>query len=119
MNNSNRMTLRLMRVDPVKYATIAAILTIAMFLIVVLPFFLLFSAIGMSQDLGAGAAIMGGGIFGMLIGMIFYAVFVFIFTLIITAFLNFILKKVNGIDIDFEKAGLGISEIGNQDRIGQ
>ena len=55
--NANRMTLRLMRIDPVKYATIAAVLTIVMFLIIILPLFLIFSALGLSQDLGGGAAI--------------------------------------------------------------
>ena len=101
MDTSNRMTLRLMRIDPVKYATIAAIAT----------------AVGASQDFGPGAAIIGGGLFVIILAPIFYGIMVFIVTLITTAIINFILKKTGGLDIDFEKAGLGIQEIGsNQHR---
>lgn len=113
MDTSNRMTLRLMRIDPVKYATIAAIATALIMLVIFVPFMLLFSAVGASQDFGAGAAIFGGGLFVIILAPIFYGIMVFIVTLITTAIINFILKKTGGLDIDFEKAGLGIQEIGN------
>lgn len=117
--NNDILKLKLKRVDPVKYATISALLTVALFVVIILPFFLLFSALGMTQDLGAGAAMLGGGIFFMIIGIIFYGVIVFVATLILTSILNFILKKTGGLDIDFEKAGIDISQIGQDRRIEQ
>ncbi|MDA0177734.1 MULTISPECIES: hypothetical protein [Mesoflavibacter] len=112
--NNNKFTLKLMRVDPVKYATIAAVATALIMLVIFVPMMLLFSAIGVaSDDLGSGAAIFGGGLFITILAPIFYGVLVFIITLITTAILNFILKKTGGLDIDFEKVGLGISQIGS------
>jgi hypothetical protein len=109
------LRLKLKRVDPVKYATIAALLTALIMLIVFVPFMLLFSAIGAgaaSESMGAGAAIFGGGIFLVILAPILYGVVTFIVTLIATSLLNFILKKTGGLDIDFEKAGLDINRIG-------
>jgi len=119
MNNANRMSLRLMRIDPLKYAIVATLAYLSILLIIYLPIILLGSLVGGASDLAAGAAMLGGGIIGIIFFIILAGAFVFIFTLIIAAILNFILKKVNGIDIDFEKVGLGISEIGNHDRLGQ
>jgi len=61
---------------------------------------------------------LGGGIVGIIIMVIIAGVAVFIITLIACSLLNFILKKTGGIDIDFEKTGLEISQIG-QDRLEQ
>ena len=94
--NSNILKLKLKRVDPVKYALITTALTLTIMLIVFVPFLLIFSAIGIgagSESFGAGAAILGGGIIGMLFGIIFYGVIIFVVTLIATSLLNFILKK--------------------------
>ena len=108
------LRLKLKRVDPVKYATISALLTGLLMLIIFVPFMLLFSLIGAGagDSFGAGAAIFGGGIFMIILIPIVYAVVVFILTLIMTSLLNFILKKTGGLDIDFEKAGLDINRIG-------
>ncbi len=117
----NILKLRLKRVDPVKYATVAAFLTALVMLIIFVPFMLLFSLVGAGAagGFGEGAAIFGGGIFAIIFVPIIYGVLVFIVTLISTALLNFILKKTGGIDIDFEKAGLDISQIGQDRRIEQ
>jgi len=119
--NNNILKLKLKRVDPVKYATIAALLTASIMLIIFVPFMLLFSLIGAgaSSGFGEGAAIFGGSIFVVILMPIIYGVMVFIITLISTALLNFILKKTGGLDIDFEKTGLEISQIGNDHRIEQ
>lgn len=109
---SNTMRLKLKRVDPVKYALISALLTVLLMLVIFVPFMLILSSIGASQDLGVGSAILGGGVVMMIFVPLFYGVIVFIVTLIMTALLNFILKKTGGLDIDFEKAGLDISKIG-------
>ena len=118
--NNNILKLKLKRVDPVKYATIAAFLTALIMLVVFVPFMLLFSMIGAgsASGLGEGVAIFGGGIFVIILMPIIYGVMVFIITLISTSLLNWILKKTGGLDIDFEKTGLEISHIG-QDRIEQ
>lgn len=120
MNTNNILKLKLKRVDPVKYATIAAILTGLIMLIVFVPFTLLFSLVGAgsTSSFGEGAAIFGGSIVLIILMPIIYAVIVFIITLISTSLLNWILKKTGGLDIDFEKTGLEISHIG-QDRIEQ
>ena len=114
--NNNILKLKLKRIDPVKYALIASILTVLIMLIVFVPMMLLFSAIGLgaaSSEFGDGAgvfgALLGGGIFIILVP-IFYGVLVFIITLISSSLLNFILKKTGGLDIDFEKAGLDVSQ---------
>ena len=118
--NNNILKLKLKRVDPVKYATIAAILTGLIMLIIFVPFTLLFSLIGAgsASGFGEGAAIFGGSIILIILMPIIYAVMVFIITLISTSLLNWILKKTGGLDIDFEKAGLDITQIG-QDRLEQ
>ena len=106
MKTGNTIRLKLKRVDPVKYATISAILTVAIILIIFVPFMLLFSTVSALSDVGAGAAIFGGGIIMIIIAPIIYGVLVFIITLLVTALMNFILKKTGGLDIDFEKTGL-------------
>ncbi|WP_299115918.1 hypothetical protein [uncultured Winogradskyella sp.] len=91
-------------------------------LIFVLPFFLIFSAIGIgagSESIGAGAALIGGGIIGMIFGIIVYGVIIFVVTLIATSLLNFVLKKTGGLDIDFEKVGFDFEAQSNQGRIEQ
>lgn len=117
---NNILKLKLKRVDPVKYATIAAILTALIMLVIFVPFMLLFSMIGAgaASGFGEGAAIFGGSIFIIILMPVIYGVMVFIITLISTSLLNWILKKTGGLDIDFEKSGLDISQIG-QDRIEQ
>nr|WP_321233730.1 hypothetical protein [uncultured Psychroserpens sp.] len=119
--NNNILRLKLKRVDPVKYATIAAILTALIMLIVFVPFMLLFSlaGAGAASGLGEGAAIFGGSVFMIILVPIIYGVMVFILTLISTSLLNWILKKTGGLDIDFEKTGLEISQIGQDQRIEQ
>ena len=114
--NNNILKLKLKRIDPVKYALIASILTVLIMLIVFVPMMLLFSAIGLGAasseyESGAGVfgALLGGGVFIILVP-IFYGVLVFIITLISSSLLNFILKKTGGLDIDFEKAGLDVSQ---------
>lgn len=110
--NSDTLKLKLKRIDPVKYATVATLVYLLILLIVYVPIILLASLVGGFSDIGAGAAMLGGGILGVIFMIIFLGIFVFIITLIACSLLNFILKKTGGIDIDFEKAGLNISQIG-------
>ncbi|MBO6605232.1 hypothetical protein [Psychroserpens sp.] len=117
--NSNMLRLKLKRIDPVKYAIVATLVYLLILLIVYVPIILIASLAGGMSDIGAGAAMLGGGIIGIIFAIIFMGIFVFIITLIACSLLNFILKKTGGIDIDFEKAGLSISEIGEDRRIEQ
>jgi hypothetical protein len=116
--NNNILKLTLKKIDPVKYAIIATLTYLAIMLIIFVPFMLLFSAIGATQDLGGGFAILGGGIFAIIFGLIFYGVIIFIVTLLAGYLLNFILKKTGGLPLEFEKSGMDISQIG-QNRIEQ
>lgn len=117
--NSNTLRLKLKRIDPVKYAMVATLVYLLILLIVYVPIILLISLTGGLSDVGAGVAMLGGGIIGIIFMIVIAGIFVFIITLIACSLLNFILKKTGGIDIDFEKAGLGISEIGEDRRIEQ
>jgi len=108
------LKLKLKRVDPVKYATVTTAVTLCIMIVVFLPFMLIFSAIGASSDLGGGAALLGGGIIGMLFGIVIYGVIIFVATLIGSMVLNFVLKKTNGLDLEFEKSDLDIAQIGNE-----
>ncbi|MGB3606087.1 MAG: hypothetical protein WA775_10235 [Psychroserpens sp.] len=112
--STNILKLKLKRIDPVKYATVASLLTMLVLLIIFVPFMLLFSlaGLGASSGFGQGAAIFGGSVFVIILLPIIYGVMVFVITLISTSLLNFILKKTGGIEIDFEKTGLEISQIG-------
>ena len=105
-------TLKLKKVDPVKYAVIATLTYLALMLVVGIPFMLLFSAFGASQSVGLGLGMLGGGIFLFLFAIIFYGVIIFIITLVAGLILNFILGKTGGLPMDFEKAGFEVSNIG-------
>ncbi len=115
--NTNTLRLKLKRIDPVKYAMVATLVYLLILLIVYVPIILLMSLAGGLSDIGAGAAMLGGGILGIIFMVVIAGIFVFIITLLACSLLNFILKKTGGIDIDFEKAGLSISEIGEDRRI--
>ena len=103
--------LTLKKIDPIKWATIAAILYAVIALIVVVPMFLIFSTLGAAsafEDAGVGFGFFGGGL-ALLFIPIIYGVLGFIFGLIGALVLNFVLKKVNGLDMDFETAGLEVT----------
>lgn len=107
MNNSI-LKLKLKRVDPVKYATIATLTYLAIILLIFVPFMLLASAIGVTQDVAGGFAILGGGLFAIIFIMIFYGVIIFIITLLAAFLLNFILKKTGGLPLEFEETNSGL-----------
>ena len=121
--NNNTLKLKLKRIDPVKYALIAALTTVLIMFIVFVPLLLLFSAIGAgaaSESFGAAGALLGGGFVFIIFVPIFYGVVVFVLTLIAVTLLNFILNKTGGLHIDFEKVGLDIAKPQSfQDRIEQ
>ncbi len=105
------LKLKLKRVDPIKYALIATLTYLALLLIVFVPIMLIASAVGASQDFGGGLAILGGGIFAVIIGMVFYGVIIFVVTLLAAVLLNFILSKVGGLPLEFEENGTDKSGI--------
>jgi len=114
---NNTLKLVLKRVDPVKYAVVATLTYLAIILMVFVPIFLIASAVGATQNLGGGLAILGGGIFALVFVLIFYGVIIFIVTLLAAFILNFILSKVGGLPIDFEKTNLDVSHINDDRRI--
>lgn len=98
------LKLKLTKIDPVKYALIAGTL-LAVVMFIFLAFFLLLGSLFGASAGGFApfAAIAGGGIIMLILGPIFYFIFGFIFTLIAAFILNIILKKTDGLIIDFEK----------------
>ncbi len=106
----NIFTLKLKKIDPIKWATIAGLLYAAISLVIVVPFILFFSAIGLSEfdEFSSGFGLLGGGIM-ILFLPILYGLIGFVFGLIGALIFNFILKKTGGLDMDFEKTGLDIS----------
>lgn len=111
MNNSI-LKLKLKRVDPVKYAIIATLTYLAIILLVFVPLMLIGSAVGATQDLAGGLAVLGGGIFALVIIMVFYGVVIFIMTLLASLLLNYILKKTGGLPLEFENTEIDITQIG-------
>jgi hypothetical protein len=115
----SRIKLNLRKVDPVKYGLITGLLMALLSLIMIVPMMLIMSAAGAgSESLGAGAAIFGGGIIMIILLPILYGIFGFIIGLITTALMNFILKKTNGLDIEFEtNSDFEISQLGKEDTV--
>lgn len=112
----SNLKLKLKKIDPVKYAIITGI-TLALLSFIMMAIMLLFTSLigfGSGADAYGLGAMLGGGIFMIILAPIFYFVFGFIFGWIGTSILNFILKKTGGLDIEFEKAGINISEIGTE-----
>ena len=105
--------LTLKRVDPMKIAVIYGAVVALFSLIIVVPVFFLMSLAGASSGLGeVGLGLFGGGI-AVLFVPVLYGVFGFIFGLICALVFNFVLSKTKGLDLDFEKAGMEISQLGN------
>lgn len=110
---NNTFTLKLKRIDPVKWGVIVGLVYALLSLIIIVPMFLIMSVAGATSGFDeAGLGMLGGGVI-MLFAPILYGVLGFIFGLIGALILNFVLKKTKGLDMDFEKAGLDISQIGN------
>ncbi len=106
------LTLKLKKIDPVKWATAIGLMYALLTSIIVVPVFLFALLAGSSSGFGdSGFGILGGGI-AMLFVPVLYGVIGFIIGLIGTFLFNFILKKINGVDIEFEKVGLSIDQIG-------
>ncbi|WP_299133559.1 hypothetical protein [uncultured Tenacibaculum sp.] len=111
----SKLKLKLKKIDPVKYALITGILMALMGFIVIGITTLFSTLIGAgSGDMGAFATIMGGGLLALIFIPVLYFIFGFIFGLIGTMLLNFVLKKIGGLPIDFEKTGTDISMIGEE-----
>ena len=81
----NYSIFKLKRVDPLKYAIID------------------------SPTIGVGAIIFGSVIAIIVTASFFYEVVLFVITLIAAFLPNFILKKTEELDIDFEKVGIDVS----------
>ncbi len=111
------LKLKLKRIDPVKWGVIVGALYALLSLIIVVPMFFIFSIAGAANGFGDSGAdsigLFGGGI-AMLFMPILYGILGFIFGLIGALLLNFILKKTKGLEMDFEKAGLEIDEMGQR-----
>ena len=115
---SNILSLKLKRIDPVKWGIIVGLLYAILSLVVMIPMFGIMSLTGgaLANNAGGLGFLFGSGIAVIFIAPIIYGVLGFIFGVIGAAILNFILKRTKGLDMDFEKVGLDISNIGNESR---
>ena len=111
----SNLKLKLKRIDPVKAGLIYGI-TLACVGFIVIGIAMLFGGLlgGASGDLGVLGGLLGGGIIGLIIVPVFYFAIGFIIGWIGTSVLNFVLKKTNGLDVDFEGNGTDISMIGKE-----
>ncbi|MGG8494803.1 hypothetical protein ACQY1Q_00160 [Tenacibaculum sp. TC6] len=111
----SNLKLKLKKIDPVKYALIVGLMMALMSFIMIGFVTLLGSVFGAaSNEFGAFASIMGGGILALIFVPVLYFILGFIMGLIGTMVLNFILNKTGGLDLDFEKNGVDISRIGEE-----
>ena len=107
----SKITLKLKRLDPIKWATIMAAVYAILSLIIMIPMFLFMSVLGASEGLEeAGLGILGGGVM-MLFLPVIYGVLGFIFGLIGAYIFNFVLGKTDGLEMDFEKMGTEVVEL--------
>jgi heme/copper-type cytochrome/quinol oxidase subunit 4 len=107
----NSIKLNLRKIDPIKWGIISGILYAVISLIVVVPLFLIMSAVGV-EDLAQNdfpAAFAG---VGLLFIPIIYGVIGFILGILITALLNVILSKTGGLDMEFNTDNVNISNSG-------
>lgn len=111
----NKITLKLKRIDAVKWGTIVGAIYAILSLIIIIPIWLIGSLAGGASDLNSGLGIFFGGGIMMLFMPILYAIFGFVFGWIGASILNFVLKKTGGLDMDFENSGMDISLIGKQE----
>ena len=112
----SNLKLNLKKVDPVKYGVITGLLMALLTFVIFLIMFLFTSLIGvsMADDAFGAGAILGGGVVMIVVGPIIYFIFGFVFGLIGAFLLNVILKRTNGLTMEFEKIGLDIQEIGKE-----
>ncbi|WP_075342259.1 hypothetical protein [Tenacibaculum agarivorans] len=102
----SNLKLKLKKIDPVKAGIVHGAL-LGLFGLVIAGFAMLFGSIfgAASGEMGVFGAVLGGGIFAVIFIPIFYFIVGFIAGLIGTMLLNFVLKKTDGMIIDFEKIG--------------
>ncbi|MFK8060244.1 MAG: hypothetical protein AB8B78_09155 [Polaribacter sp.] len=114
----NNFKLKLKKVDAVKYGVITGATMALLTLIIFSIMFLFTSLFGLgaadSLDGLELGALFGGGIFMLILGPIIYFIFGFIFGWLGAVILNFILKKSDGLMLEFEKRGEDIHQIGRE-----
>ncbi|MGJ8743254.1 hypothetical protein [Polaribacter sp.] len=110
----NNLKLKLKKIDAIKYDVISGAI-MALFSFIMLSIVFLFSTIfGLGMGGNEAFGIIGGSFFMVILAPILYFFIGFIAGWLGALLLNFILKKTGGLDIEFEKAGLEVSEIGKE-----
>ncbi|MCI2228501.1 hypothetical protein MC378_04930 [Polaribacter sp. MSW13] len=110
----SNLKLKLKKVDAVKYGIITGATMALLSFIMLSIAFLFTSLIGLGSDAGALGAIFGGGIIMIILAPILYFIIGFIVGWIGAIIVNFILKKTDGLNLEFENTGLDINQIGNE-----
>ncbi len=113
----SRIKLKLKRIDPVKSGVIYGLLMALISLVVLIPMFMVMSAVGVGVGDNAGLGMFGGGLAMLIFAPIIYGIIGFVFGLIGTALMNFILGKTNGLDVEFDSDNLEVTKTENSNNV--
>lgn len=112
----SNLKLILKKVDAKKYGIITGTLMALLVFVMLLIAFLFTSLLGLgfnSSELELGY-VFGGGFLMVILGPIVYFIFGFIFGYLGALLLNFILKKTNGLALEFDKTNIDLHQIGKE-----
>ncbi|HOZ78946.1 MAG TPA: hypothetical protein PLY34_13210 [Ferruginibacter sp.] len=104
-------TKRIKRIDPMQSGKVTAIVSVALILIIFVPFMLLFSLIGMGTSFGG--AMLGGSLFMIILLPIIYGIVGFIIGILYAVVYNFTYKYHGGLQLEYDDMDDEISRIGN------
>ncbi|MGY0426094.1 MAG: hypothetical protein ACWIPI_04595 [Polaribacter sp.] len=110
----SNLKLQLKKIDATKYGIIIGSVMALLSFIILTVIFLFSTLFGLGMGMNSEFATFGGGLVMVILAPILYFIFGFIFGFISCLILNFILKKTDGLYLEFEKRGLEISQIGKE-----
>lgn len=112
----SNLKLILKKVDATKYGIITGSVMALLVFVMLFIAFIFTSLLGLgfdSSELEYGY-LFGGGIAMVILAPILYFVFGFVFGFLGALLLNFILKKTNGLALEFDKTNVEIQQIGKE-----
>lgn len=106
-------TKRIRRIDPMQSGKVTAIVSIALMLIIFVPIMLLFSLIGLgSGSSSVGGAMLGGGLFMIILMPLIYGFFGFILGILYAVVYNFTYKYHGGLQLEYDDLDNDVDRIG-------
>jgi len=104
-------TKRIKRIDPMQSGKVTAIVSVALILIIFVPFMLLFSLAGLGTSFGG--AMLGGSLFMIILLPIIYGIVGFIAGILYAVVYNFTYKYHGGLQLEYDDMDDEINRIGN------